>query len=155
MNLNFGMDFTERLVSLRKKNGLTQDELAEALGMSRQAVSRWEMGASRPSMDKLQQLSELYDVSADYLINGGAPRPERPVAVMERPAPEKPAANARKPMLTGVVIGLVAALVAALLAGAFFIGYQKGVEDTTPSYPMHTAILSDEDFEEPGDLIGW
>lgn len=155
MDLNFGMDFTERLVSLRKKNNLTQDELAEALGMSRQAVSRWEMGTSRPSMDKLQQLSELYDISADYLINGGAPRPERPVAVMERPESEKPAANARKPMLTGVFIGLVIALVAALLAGVFFIGYQKGVEDTTPSHPVHTDILSDEDCEGTFDLIGW
>lgn len=62
------MDLAERLTLLRKENGISQLELAEKLGVSRQAVSRWETGASIPSMDKLISLSKLYGVSMAYLI---------------------------------------------------------------------------------------
>lgn len=62
------MDLAERLTLLRKENGISQLELAEKLGVSRQAVSRWETGASIPSTEKLISLSKLYNVSMAYLI---------------------------------------------------------------------------------------
>lgn len=62
------MDLAERLTLLRKANGISQLELAEKLGVSRQAVSRWETGASVPSTEKLISLSKLYSVSIAYLI---------------------------------------------------------------------------------------
>lgn len=63
------MNLAEKLIYLRKKQGLTQLELAEKLDVSRQAVSRWEVGAAVPSTDKLKSLGELYGVTIDYLLN--------------------------------------------------------------------------------------
>lgn len=58
----------EKLASLRKK-GLTQLDLAEKLNVSRQAISRWEVGSAIPSTDNLKILSDLYGVSVDYLLS--------------------------------------------------------------------------------------
>ena len=63
------MTFEEKLIQLRKARGLSQEALAEQLGVSRQAVSRWELGETTPDLANLKQLSELYGVSADYLIH--------------------------------------------------------------------------------------
>lgn len=63
------MKLEEKLVSLRKAKGFTQMKVAEELDVSRQAVSRWESGYALPSTEKLKVLSELYEVSIDYLLN--------------------------------------------------------------------------------------
>lgn len=62
------MKLNEKLTELRKAKGLTQHETAEALGVSRQAVSRWEVGTAAPTLDNLSSLSRLYDVPLDYFI---------------------------------------------------------------------------------------
>lgn len=62
------MNLPAKLASLRKQKGLTQMDLAEKLNISRQAISRWEVGAAIPSTDNLKVLSELYGVSVDYLL---------------------------------------------------------------------------------------
>ena len=62
------MRFEEKIVELRKTKGLSQEELAEQLGVSRQAVSRWELGQTLPDIPNLLQLCELFGVSADYLV---------------------------------------------------------------------------------------
>ncbi len=63
------MELKEKLVTLRKKRGLSQLELAEMIKVSRQAVSRWESGSALPSTENLKVLSALYGVSVDYLLN--------------------------------------------------------------------------------------
>ena len=63
------MELNEKLLSLRKKNKLTQAQVAEALDVSRQAISNWETGAVLPSTDNLKALSRLYQVPADSLLN--------------------------------------------------------------------------------------
>ena len=63
------MKFEEKLIQLRKARGLSQEALAEQLGVSRQASSRWELGETTPDLAKLKQLSELYGVSTDYLLH--------------------------------------------------------------------------------------
>ena len=63
------MTLATKLVSLRKQKGLTQMELAEKLNVSRQAISRWEVGAAVPSTDNLKILGDLYEVPVDYLLN--------------------------------------------------------------------------------------
>lgn len=62
------MEFNEKLQELRKSRGLTQEELAEALFVSRTAVSKWESGRGYPSLDSLKQLSRYFSVSVDELI---------------------------------------------------------------------------------------
>ena len=63
------MTLREKLIRLREKNGLSQAELAEQLGVSRQAVSRWEGGYTLPSLEKLKLIAKLYRVSLDWLCN--------------------------------------------------------------------------------------
>ena len=62
------MTLNEKLAELRKARGLTQQEIAEALDVSRQAVSRWEVGTATPTLDNLSSLSRLYGVPLDYFI---------------------------------------------------------------------------------------
>ncbi len=63
------MNLSDKLFSLRKKQGLSQEALAEKLNVSRQAVSRWENGSAQPDASNILQLSKLFDVTADYLLN--------------------------------------------------------------------------------------
>lgn len=72
MEAEIKMNLPIKLASLRKQNGLTQLELAEKLNVSRQAISRWEVGTAVPSTDNLRVLSNLYGVSVDYLLNDNA-----------------------------------------------------------------------------------
>jgi len=73
------MDFRDRLFELRRQAGLSQEELANLLGLTRQAVQKWEAGTSRPDMDNLTALANYFHVSLDYLVTGreaaGTPTP--------------------------------------------------------------------------------
>lgn len=62
------MTFAEKFYSLRKEAGLSQEECAENIGVSRQAISRWEIGTATPDMQNLLAISKLFSVSTDYLI---------------------------------------------------------------------------------------
>lgn len=64
------MEFDEKLQELRKSRGLTQEELAEALFVSRTAVSKWESGRGYPSIDSLKEISKYFSVSIDELLTG-------------------------------------------------------------------------------------
>lgn len=64
------MELNERLARLRKEHGLSQNDLADQLKVSRQAVSRWEQGLAMPSSDNLIYLSKLYGITLDELIHG-------------------------------------------------------------------------------------
>ncbi len=63
--------FEERLYQLRREWGISQEELANIIGVSRQAVQKWESGASQPNMDNLVAISEYFGVTLDYLLKGG------------------------------------------------------------------------------------
>ena len=64
------MEFCEKLQELRKNKGITQEELAEALYVSRTAVSKWESGRGYPSIDSLKDISKFFSVSIDDLLSG-------------------------------------------------------------------------------------
>ena len=64
------MEFQQRLYELRKQSGLSQEGLADLLGVSRQAVQKWEAGTSRPDLDNLAALGRYFNVSLDYLVTG-------------------------------------------------------------------------------------
>lgn len=64
------MSLGEKLLDLRKKAGLSQEDVAEKLGVSRQTVSKWETDQTVPELIKAKLLSQLYSVSYDYLISG-------------------------------------------------------------------------------------
>lgn len=64
------MEFNEKLQELRKQRGLTQEELAEILYVSRAAVSKWESGRGMPSIDSLKAISKFFSVTLDDLLSG-------------------------------------------------------------------------------------
>lgn len=64
------MNIAERLQELRKNAGYSQEQVAEMLGLSRQAVSKWESGQGKPEIDNIVKLTEIYNVSADYILLG-------------------------------------------------------------------------------------
>ncbi|MDO5401237.1 MAG: helix-turn-helix transcriptional regulator [Eubacteriales bacterium] len=67
------MNIADRIQVLRRKSGMSQEELADRVGVSRQAVSKWESEQSTPDLERVIQLSELFDVSTDYLLRGIEP----------------------------------------------------------------------------------
>ena len=67
-----GVELGKRLYELRKKNGLSQEEFASRLGVSRQAVSKWECGESLPDTDNLITISRMYGISLDELVGNDA-----------------------------------------------------------------------------------
>lgn len=79
----------EKLVRLRKEKGLSQLQLAEEINVSRQAISRWEVGLAVPSREKLKALSELYHVSMDYLLSDKEAEDVQKVSEPEDEAKEK------------------------------------------------------------------
>ena len=68
------MKFNEKLIALRKKEGLSQEELGYKLNVTRQTVSKWELGQTTPEMDKLAEMSKIFNVSVDELINDSEER---------------------------------------------------------------------------------
>ncbi|WP_350336265.1 helix-turn-helix transcriptional regulator [[Clostridium] symbiosum] len=63
------MQFQDKLFLLRKRQGMTQAELSEAINVSRQAISKWEMGTAVPDVSNMLALSKVFHVSVDYLVN--------------------------------------------------------------------------------------
>ena len=63
------MNLSDNLKKIRKEQNLSQEDLAESLGVSRQSVSKWESGQAYPEMDKVLQICKMFDVSIDDLLN--------------------------------------------------------------------------------------
>lgn len=63
------MKLSDKIIGLRKSNGMSQERLAEKLNVSRQAISRWEIGSALPDASNILQISKLFGVTTDYLLN--------------------------------------------------------------------------------------
>ncbi|MDE6625963.1 MAG: helix-turn-helix domain-containing protein [Lachnospiraceae bacterium] len=70
------MNVADRIQNLRKIKGISQEQLAEAIGVSRQAVSKWESEQSTPDLEKIVLMSDFFDVTTDYLLKGIEPTNE-------------------------------------------------------------------------------
>lgn len=158
------MELAQRLAEARKARGLSQAEAAERLGVSRQAISRWETGAGIPTLDNLMQLGTLYQVSLDALVYGAgygagpaeteeAPgAPEMEAQMQEPEMTRKP--KRKRPALLGAALALAAA---GILALGIWIGCLL-----TEAKP-EAEIISSEDLKvdqtieitEEFDLVPW
>ena len=70
------MKLCDKILKLRTERGLSQEALAELVGVSRQSVSKWEGGQSSPDLERLRTLSKIFGVSCDYLLNDELDEPE-------------------------------------------------------------------------------
>lgn len=79
------MTLGQKLIALRKARGMTQEELSEAIGVTRQTISKWELDTSTPDLDYLCKLCDLFGVTADYLIRPNIEEPETVRAITDTP----------------------------------------------------------------------
>ena len=99
------MSIADRIQTLRKSKGISQEELADKIGVSRQAVSKWESGQSAPDIEKIILLSEFFGVTTDFLLKGIKPVAEE--------AKSKP--DARIFALAGTAINFIGLVVAIMI----------------------------------------
>ena len=126
------MILAEKIMTLRKKNGWSQEELAGKLGVSRQSVSKWESGMSIPDLDKILMMSEIFEVSTDFLLKdeieqevyvpgnpaaGEGERPARMVSMEEAHEFMNARMKAAKPMALGVAACILSPVIMLLLLG--------------------------------------
>ena len=144
------MTLREKLIVSRNKAGLSQMELAERLGVSRQAVSRWESGDTTPTMDKLKTLARIYGVSLDWLCSDAADRepPEAAKPEADRPPDDAPAGKeGEKKQKTEIAATKPDALIAPLLFISLIENaFKHGVSNSKPSF-------IDLDIHQKGDRI--
>lgn len=133
------MDLQTKLTSLRKQKRLTQLDLAEKLNVSRQAISRWEVGAAVPSTDNLKVLSELYEVSVDYLLNDDNDDPT--VRESWKTAEQRAEPKGKNSAVAWICAAVLA--VALLTALCVLVMHDKENDQIIPIEDMETIIEDD------------
>lgn len=79
------MRLSEKILELRKADGLSQEQLAEKIGITRQSISKWESGESLPEIERLIELSKIFHVTVDYLVNESSDKPNAEQTKIEIP----------------------------------------------------------------------
>lgn len=111
------MTLAEKILSLRTARGMSQDDLAEKLEVSRQSVSKWETGQSTPDLDKIIRLADLFGVTVDELVREGeAPQPPEPSQPQEQPQPQVVYVHQKRELTGTQTAGVVLAVTGAVLA---------------------------------------
>ena len=138
------MIIADKIMENRKKNGWSQEELAEKLGVSRQSVSKWESAQSVPDMKKILLLSEVFGVSTDYLLRDEIEERQEPEAVQVDPGTEDEVRSvsmeeanaflaynekAARSISTGVMLCILSPIILILLAGMAETGLISVGED--------------------------
>lgn len=131
------MKLSERLLQLRTERDVSQIELAEALNVSRQAVSRWETGQSTPSAEKLQFLAEFYGVTLDELFYSveGKPKAQKaaPQATGEKPK--------RKWVYLCAAAVVIVLLTAVLIAAIDHKAHNEDVKEPIPIDELEGIVI--------------
>ena len=111
------MNFGEKLTNYRKKAGLSQEALGEKLNVTRQTVSKWELGQTAPGMDDLSRMSELFNVSVDELTNDSEITTNVNTTIEDKPIQDK------SPRSNKILIIIVALLIVVIVGiiGKFVI----------------------------------
>lgn len=117
------MTLREKLIVLRDKAGITQMALAHQLGVSRQAVTRWESGDTAPSMEKLKALAKIYDVSLDWLCNDTTYGVEQQKPASAVSADEICDANISSTKKKGIQINRRSTIALAICIGVIVLAY--------------------------------
>lgn len=104
------MKFNEKLIDLRKKSGLSQEELGNKLNVTRQTISKWELGQTTPEIDKLTEISVLFNVSVDELLNTAETPTSNHVIKEGTPRLDKPKNKKAVFILIGLLLAVAIAL---------------------------------------------
>lgn len=156
------MELRDKLILLRKEKELSQADLAEILNVSRQAISRWEVGTSVPSMDNLSALSRLYNVSVDSLM-----RPDNNAETIVKEQvnnEEKEEANIKrsysdflKIVKNRTLFASLALLAFAIVIVSFIVFFQKDIEKKELSETKEVISFESDELDqgllEEGQII--
>lgn len=152
------MTLREKLIVSRNKAGLSQMELAYRLGVSRQAVSRWESGDTTPTMDKLKTLAKIYGVSLDWLCSDAAGRelPEAAKPEADRNPDDAPAGKEgeKKQKIRAIAIALTI-VVLALVCVWFAEENKKADEADNQGDNVKYDVVEMPDQNENGFDFAW
>ena len=143
----------DKLAELRRQNGLSQIELAEAMNVSRQAVSQWESGATIPSIDSLMALSKFYGVTLDEVMCNHAP--EKPAEAGAAEA-EKEGSGEKSHVRKALIVLLAAAAAAVVFTAGLMLGAGNAPEAPAATPEIFVEDLNDylEDYEFVVQPIG-
>lgn len=141
------MELKEKLTRFRRDRELSQPELAQNLGVTRQAVSGWERGTATPSAEKLIALSRLYGVPLDELVNGAVPPGEEPVSEAgAEPEPAPPEAEEAPRRVVLPWRSGTAALAGCILFAGLSLGMALGLAlSKEPEPPKEGITIIDQD----------
>lgn len=134
------MKFNEKLVMLRKQHNLSQEQVAEKLGVARQTISKWELGETTPEMDKLILISEIYNITLDELV-----KEENEVKVVNNPN------NTNSQKLAGMMIKILKGigifiLIFAILYVALIVAGLIAFNRVETNTAVRTTVIQTEEF---------
>ena len=160
------MTLSEKIAYCRRRNGLSQEELAEKIGVSRQAVSKWETGEAQPEIGKLRQLSDAFGVSTDWLLSE-----EEPVEPKQTPV-QNTASEAEKlpgilgklfrrfgwlagvyTIVAGTLISIVG-LAAILISNAMLNGFHESTSQMYDGFGSMASVMESATPINPVAIIG-
>ena len=148
------MSLAKKMIELRKQNGLSQQDLADRLGVSRQAISRWETGAVQPLADSVKSLAQVFQVSTDYLLNDDLDTLTLPHSPQPAPPQEKPTPTRKHRKWLLALAALAAAAVLVLVTAAGTMAYLRWEEDHPVS--MYDVLSEKDDGQSDGSFaISW
>ncbi len=129
------MKLTEKIIRLRKENGWSQEDFAEKMDVSRQAISRWENGAAQPDAQNVLQISKLFGVTTDYLLNDDY-ESDRDIPVVKSATEETESLFLKKKNLH-----LVAAICFTIATLCGIVGAANATNDTQLALSCFTLVL--------------
>ena len=148
------MSLAKKMIELRKQNGLSQQDLADRLGVSRQAISRWETGAIQPLADSVKSLAQVFQVSTDYLLNDDLDDPTPPPTAQPAPPQEKPTPTRKHRKWLLALAALAAAAVLVLVTASGTMAYLRWEEDHPVS--MYDVLSEKDDGQSDGTFtVSW
>lgn len=148
------MSLAKKMIELRKQNGLSQQDLADRLGVSRQAISRWETGAVQPLADSVKSLAQVFQVSTDYLLNDDLDTPTPPPTAQPAPPQEKPKSARKHRKWLLALAALAAAAVLVLVTAMGTMAYLRWEEDHPVS--MYDVLSEKDDGQSDGTFtVSW
>ncbi len=124
---------SDNIKTYRKKNNMSQDELAEKLGVSRQSISLWETGQTQPTIDNIIALAKIFNISSDTLLGVSEGSPTSPASPAPPAPPEEPPADKKpKKSKTGLILAIIWGT-AILIGAAVLILSSKGCNSKSPA----------------------
>ena len=143
------MKFNEKLIKLRKEQGLSQEELGEKLNVTRQTVSKWELGETTPEMSKLLEMANVFGVSVDELTND--------TEIMKEKRTEEKDSNTRRNIiiivvLIAVLLGIIYMIIGKFIGDGF--KFAKGIFDDSKSQVKAIQNQVQDVQENAGGLFG-